>query len=115
MNTPNTHSRRIFLQRAGLATIAVAGGSSFLAGCASGGGDKDSVSGGGAEKSAENPFGVKATDALAVVIFNGGYGDEYAKFHESLYTDQYAEEDRPQGDHRHPPADAAALQRRQPA
>ncbi len=85
MNTPNNYSRRIFLKRAGLAAMAVAGGSSFLASCASGGDGEDEVSGGGEDKTEENPFGVKASDPLAVVIFNGGYGDEYAKFHESLY------------------------------
>lgn len=90
MNSPNEYSRRIFLQRAGLATMAVAGGSSFLAACASGGdGGDDKVNGGGAEKSADNPFGVQATAPLSVVIFKGGYGDDYAKFHESLYTDQF--------------------------
>ncbi len=47
--------------------------------------------GGGADKTDENPFGVDAADPLAVVIFNGGYGDEYAKFHEGLYSDQFAE------------------------
>ncbi len=91
MNAPNRYSRRIFLQRAGLAAMAVAGGSSVLAGCASGGDGEDTVSGGGADKTDENPFGVDAADPLAVVIFNGGYGDEYAKFHEGLYSDQFPE------------------------
>lgn len=92
MNTPNMYSRRIFLQRAGLATMAVAGGSSFLAACASGGGEgDDTVSGGGADKTADNPFGVKASAPLTVVIFDGGYGDEYAKFHEGLYKDQFGD------------------------
>jgi N-acetylglucosamine transport system substrate-binding protein len=92
MNTPNKYSRRIFLQRAGLASIAVAGGTSLLAGCASGGGGgEDTVSGGGKDKTADNPFGVDAADPLSVVIFNGGYGDEYAKFHESLYKKQFSD------------------------
>ncbi|MDQ3616489.1 MAG: N-acetylglucosamine/diacetylchitobiose ABC transporter substrate-binding protein [Actinomycetota bacterium] len=90
MNTPNKYSRRVFLQRAGLAAMAVAG-SSVLAACASGGDGKDTVSGGGAEKSADNPFGVDAASPLSVVIFNGGYGDEYAKFHEDLYADRFSE------------------------
>jgi len=90
MNTPNRYSRRVFLQRAGLAAMAVAG-SSVLAACASGGGGADTVTGGGAKKSADNPFGVDAASPLSVVIFNGGYGDEYAKFHEDLYSDQFSE------------------------
>jgi len=81
-------SRRIFLQRAGLASLAVAG-SSVLGSCASGGGGTDG--GGGAEKTDDNPFGVEPSDELSVVIFNGGYGDEYATFHEGLYTDKFAE------------------------
>lgn len=88
MNAPNRYSRRIFLQRAGLASMAVAG-PSFLTSCATGGDGEDTVTGGGADKTADNPFGVDAADPLAVVIFNGGYGDEYAKFHEGLYEDAF--------------------------
>ena len=80
MSTPNQYSRRLFLQRAILASVAAAGGGSLLAGCASGGGGTSTESGG--ETSAENPFGVKADAPLDVVIFKGGYGDDYAKFHE---------------------------------
>jgi N-acetylglucosamine transport system substrate-binding protein len=68
--------------------MAVAG-SSVLGACASGGGGQDTVSGGGADKTSDNPFGVDAADPLSVVIFDGGYGDEYAKFHEGLYQDQF--------------------------
>ena len=82
-------SRRTFLRGAGLAAVAVAG-SNLLAACASGGGG-DGDGGGGAEKTDDNPFGVQASDALAVVIFNGGYGDDYAKFHEGLYNDRFAD------------------------
>ena len=89
MNTPNKYSRRVFLQRAGLAAMAVAG-PSVLAACASGGGGEDTISGGGADKSSDNPFGVDAAAALSVVIFDGGYGDDYAKFHEELYKDKFS-------------------------
>jgi N-acetylglucosamine transport system substrate-binding protein len=90
MNTPNQYGRRVFLQRAALGSIAAMGGSSFLAACAtSGGDDQNGNIGGGAKQSAQNPFGVQATDALAVVIFNGGYGDDYAKFHESMYRSKF--------------------------
>ncbi len=91
MNTPNKYSRRIFLQRAGLAAVAVAGGSSLLTGCASGGGGEDTVSGAGADKTSDNPFGVESSAPLTVVIFDGGYGDEYAKFHEGLYKDEFGD------------------------
>lgn len=86
--TPNDLSRRIFLQRATMATVAAAGGGSLLAGCASGG-DDNPDSGGGGEKTADNPFGVKKDQALDVVIFKGGYGDDYAKFHQELYKKKF--------------------------
>ncbi len=80
-------SRRVFLQRAGVATVAVAGGSAFLNACASSGGGSGDENRG--ERTDENPFGVEATAPLSVVIFDGGYGDEYAKFHESIYNEQF--------------------------
>ena len=88
MGTPNQYSRRLFLQRAVLVSVAAAGGGSMLAGCASGGGGTSTESGG--ETSAENPFGVKADAPLDVVIFKGGYGDDYAKFHEGLYKQKFS-------------------------
>jgi N-acetylglucosamine transport system substrate-binding protein len=94
MSTPENLSRRLFLQRAAVGTLLATGGSTLLSACASGGSDDSSSdSGGGAEKTAENPFGVKASDPLDVVIFKGGYGDDYAKFHESMYKKKFAESD----------------------
>ncbi len=90
MTTPNNLSRRLFLQRAAVGTLLATGGSTILAACASGG-DDAGTGGGGADKTAENPFGVKAADPLDVVIFKGGYGDEYAKFHESLFKKKFGE------------------------
>ncbi|WP_020393002.1 N-acetylglucosamine/diacetylchitobiose ABC transporter substrate-binding protein [Kribbella catacumbae] len=90
MTTPNNLSRRLFLQRAAVGTLLATGGSTLLAACASGG-DEGDTGGGGADKTAENPFGVKKEDPLDVVIFKGGYGDDYAKFHESLYKKKFAE------------------------
>jgi N-acetylglucosamine transport system substrate-binding protein len=90
MTTPNNLSRRLFLQRAAVGTLLAAGGSTLLSACASGS-DNSSGGGGGADKTADNPFGVKASDPLDVVIFKGGYGDEYAKFHESLYKKKFAD------------------------
>ncbi|HEX4907227.1 MAG TPA: carbohydrate ABC transporter, N-acetylglucosamine/diacetylchitobiose-binding protein, partial [Actinomycetes bacterium] len=86
MTSPNQYSRRRFLQQAMLASVA-AGGSSVLAACASGG---DDSTGTGGATSAENPFGVAADAPLDVVIFKGGYGDDYAKFHEELYKKKFS-------------------------
>jgi N-acetylglucosamine transport system substrate-binding protein len=88
MTTPINPSRRAFLQRSAVATMLAAGGGSLLSACATGGGDDTGDTGGG-EKTAENPFGVKADQALDVVIFKGGYGDDYAKFHEELYKKKF--------------------------
>src|SRR5919108_517533 len=72
------------------ATGPVQAAAELIATCASGGSDSGG-GGGGAEKTSENPFGVKASDPLDVVIFKGGYGDDYAKFHESLYQKKFPE------------------------
>jgi N-acetylglucosamine transport system substrate-binding protein len=39
----------------------------------------------GAAKNSANPFGVPEAAPLEVVIFNGGFGEEYAKAHEAMY------------------------------
>ncbi|MEV8506364.1 N-acetylglucosamine/diacetylchitobiose ABC transporter substrate-binding protein [Actinoplanes sp. NPDC051475] len=63
----------------------------FLSACVTGGGDDDDPAAGNTgAKSADNPLGVKADAPLEVVIFKGGYGDEYAKSAENLYTQKYA-------------------------
>lgn len=70
-------------------TGAVLLGTGVLGACATGGGGTpggQTTTGGGAEKSAENPFGVEKGKALDVVIFNGGYGDAYGTEHVNLYN-----------------------------
>ncbi|MEI8412622.1 MULTISPECIES: N-acetylglucosamine/diacetylchitobiose ABC transporter substrate-binding protein [unclassified Kribbella] len=89
MTTPDNLSRRLFLQRAAVGTLLATGGSTLLSACASGGSDDGNTGGGGADKTAENPFGVKDSDPLDVVIFKGGYGDDYAKAHEELYKKKF--------------------------
>ena len=88
MSLPNQHSRRVFLQRAAFASFIAAGGAGTLASCASGGSGGGEATGEG-EVSADNPFGVTADAPLDVVIFKGGYGDDYAKFHEELYGKKF--------------------------
>jgi N-acetylglucosamine transport system substrate-binding protein len=61
----------------------------LLTGCAMGDDDSGGESANQGEKTAENPFGVKADAPLEVVIFNGGYGEEYAKAHEAMYNEKY--------------------------
>ncbi|MEV6305633.1 N-acetylglucosamine/diacetylchitobiose ABC transporter substrate-binding protein [Actinoplanes sp. NPDC051861] len=75
-------SRRGLLQ--GAAGTVAAGA---LAGCAMGGDESTDDAKG--ETSAENPLGVKEDAPLEVVIFNGGFGEEYAKAHEAMYSERY--------------------------
>ncbi|MFF4543733.1 N-acetylglucosamine/diacetylchitobiose ABC transporter substrate-binding protein [Streptomyces sp. NPDC001435] len=77
--------RRDLIKRSaalGLLTIPTAG---FLSACASGGGDSSNDGGDQGKTSKSNPFGVKKGGKLDVVIFKGGYGDDYAKAWESDY------------------------------
>ncbi|BCJ55007.1 carbohydrate ABC transporter, N-acetylglucosamine/diacetylchitobiose-binding protein [Actinoplanes sp. NBRC 14428] len=63
----------------------------LLSACVTNGGDDgDRAAGNTGAKSADNPLGVKADAPLEVVIFKGGYGDEYAKSAETTYTQKYA-------------------------
>lgn len=61
-----------------------------LGGCALGGGggevDTDGAKG---ETSAGNPLGVREDAALEVVIFNGGFGEDYAKAHQEMYRQRH--------------------------
>ncbi|MEU7904909.1 N-acetylglucosamine/diacetylchitobiose ABC transporter substrate-binding protein [Actinoplanes sp. NPDC049118] len=78
-------SRRGLLH--GAAGVAAAG---TLAGCAVGG-DDGAEGGAKGETSAGNPLGVKRDAPLEVVIFNGGFGEEYAKAHEAMYRQRHPE------------------------
>ncbi|XVV15455.1 N-acetylglucosamine/diacetylchitobiose ABC transporter substrate-binding protein [Actinoplanes sp. CA-131856] len=78
----HTISRRGLLQ--GVAGVTAAGA---LGGCAMGGGDTEDDAKGSV--SANNPLAVKDDAPLEVVIFNGGFGEEYAKAHEAMYKERY--------------------------
>ena len=80
-----TISRRGLLH-AGAAVGAMAGASA-LTGCAMGGDDKKDDA--KADANAANPLGVKEDAPLEVVIFNGGFGEEYAKSHEAMYKERW--------------------------
>ncbi|WP_307872686.1 N-acetylglucosamine/diacetylchitobiose ABC transporter substrate-binding protein [Paractinoplanes ovalisporus] len=60
-----------------------------LAGCVTSGSDDKPAADSGAEKTADNPLGVKADAPLEVVVFKGGYGDDYAVKAEAKYTEKY--------------------------
>ncbi|WP_433218675.1 N-acetylglucosamine/diacetylchitobiose ABC transporter substrate-binding protein [Dactylosporangium sp. CS-047395] len=77
-------------RRALLRTGALAATSATLGACAlSGGGNDQPTSTEQGAKNAANPLGVKEDAPLEVVIFNGGFGEDYAKAHEAMYTEKY--------------------------
>ncbi|GAA0944408.1 N-acetylglucosamine/diacetylchitobiose ABC transporter substrate-binding protein [Pseudonocardia zijingensis] len=89
MNRPRPGlDRRQFLQRLAAAGLLTVPGAGLLSACATGGGGTTTSAQG--EVSAQNPLGVAADAPLDVVIFNGGYGDEYARFHQELYKGRYS-------------------------
>jgi N-acetylglucosamine transport system substrate-binding protein len=92
MSAPSTSdssvSRRDLLQRATAAGVLAATGGGVLSACAMGGGGGNDKAEGGAKNSA-NPLGVSESAPLEVVIFNGGFGEEYAKAHEAMYKERY--------------------------
>lgn len=82
-------TRRTVL-RAGAGVAAAAGAAGLLAGCALGGDDKSGSSNKyEGTKSDKNPLGVKEDAPLEVVIFDGGFGQDYAKAHEAMYKEAY--------------------------
>lgn len=95
--SPADVSRRQLLIRSAAVAALAGPGSALAAGCAAGSGSapkgkasgSSSSSGGAASKDPKNPFGVKASDPLDVYVFKGGYGDDYAKAFEALYTKKY--------------------------
>src|SRR5581483_4142519 len=82
----NGTSRRTLLRNAAAVGLVAVPGAALLDACATSSGGGGSTSGSGGTKSAENPLGVDPNAPLEVVIFAGGYGDEYAKqVHVPLY------------------------------
>ena len=80
-----TISRRGLLH--GVATAGAVTATGALTGCVMGGGNDDEGAKGGVN--AANPLGVKEDAPLEVVIFNGGFGEEYAKAHEAMYRERH--------------------------
>ncbi|MDZ5444025.1 N-acetylglucosamine/diacetylchitobiose ABC transporter substrate-binding protein [Micromonospora sp. 4G57] len=83
-------NRRDILRRSAAAGLLATPAAGLLAGCATSGGDDKSDAGTyKGTKSEQNPLGVKEDAPLEVVIFNGGFGEEYAKAHEAMYKEKY--------------------------
>ncbi|KUM78817.1 MULTISPECIES: N-acetylglucosamine/diacetylchitobiose ABC transporter substrate-binding protein [Streptomyces] len=71
--------RRDVIKRSAALGLAAVPATGFLSACASGGGDDSSDDSTKGTASKENPFGAAKGSKLDVVIFKGGYGDDYAK------------------------------------
>ncbi|MFC0504757.1 N-acetylglucosamine/diacetylchitobiose ABC transporter substrate-binding protein [Micromonospora costi] len=83
-------NRRDILRRTAAAGLLATPAAGLLAGCATGGGgDDDKGETYKGTKSEQNPLGVKEDAPLEVVIFNGGFGEDYAKAHEAMYKEKY--------------------------
>ncbi|MFC7530265.1 N-acetylglucosamine/diacetylchitobiose ABC transporter substrate-binding protein [Actinoplanes sp. GCM10030250] len=61
----------------------------LLGACVTASDDEAPAATAGGAKSADNPLGVKPDAPLEVVVFKGGYGDEYAIKAEQKYTEKY--------------------------
>ncbi|MEV6611247.1 N-acetylglucosamine/diacetylchitobiose ABC transporter substrate-binding protein [Kutzneria sp. NPDC051319] len=76
-------TRRQLIQRAAALAVLAGPAAGVLSACAGGGGTASGPSG---TKSATNPFGVAEDAPLDVVIFDGGFGQDYAKYDIGLYS-----------------------------
>jgi N-acetylglucosamine transport system substrate-binding protein len=86
-------NRRDLVKRSAALGLVAVPSAGLLSACASSGGDDDSSStptpsSGTADKN--NPFGVKDSDALDIVIFDGGYGHDYATALGKLYESKHS-------------------------
>jgi N-acetylglucosamine transport system substrate-binding protein len=91
-STPAPHPHEGVGRRALIKRSAALGGlgvpaMSFLSACASSGSGAHSV--GEGTKSAKNPLAIKESAPLDVVIFDGGFGDQYAVDAEAIYHHRY--------------------------
>ncbi|QUQ71357.1 N-acetylglucosamine/diacetylchitobiose ABC transporter substrate-binding protein [Kutzneria sp. CA-103260] len=76
-------SRRQLLQRAAALAVLAGPAAGVLSACAGGGGTGPAQTG---AKSTTNPFGVVEDAPLDVVLFDGGFGKDYAQYDLNLYT-----------------------------
>jgi N-acetylglucosamine transport system substrate-binding protein len=79
-------SRRDLIKRATAYGITAVPTTTLLSGCATSWGGVRQEKG---TKSAANPLGVAESAPLDVVIFNGGFGDAYAKQFEAMYAKEF--------------------------
>jgi N-acetylglucosamine transport system substrate-binding protein len=84
---PGTRATRRGVLRGAAAAGVVAATATAVPACAMGGGDdRDTARG---DRNDTNPLGVDPEAPLEVVIFNGGFGEEYAKAHQAMYRKRH--------------------------
>ncbi|MFG2437187.1 N-acetylglucosamine/diacetylchitobiose ABC transporter substrate-binding protein [Streptomyces sp. NPDC048508] len=89
-SSPEGVGRRDLIKRSAALGLITVPTMSFLSACASGGGDDTSDDKGAGKTSKDNPFGVKKGGGkLDVVVFKGGYGDDYAKAWEAAFDKKW--------------------------
>lgn len=81
-------NRRDLIKRSAAVGLVAAPGMGLLSACASGGGENENKVEKG-KKSQDNPLGVNKDAKLEVVIFNGGYGDQYALDNHKIYEKSF--------------------------
>jgi len=80
-------TRRSMLRSAAAAGLLATPAVGLLSACA--GSDTSDDGAGSGAKSNANPFGVKDDTKVEVIVFNGGLGDEYAKFDKTLFEGKH--------------------------
>ncbi|MET9145266.1 N-acetylglucosamine/diacetylchitobiose ABC transporter substrate-binding protein [Streptomyces sp. NPDC004042] len=80
--------RRSLIKRSAALGLASVPAMSFLSACASGGGDGQDKAKAG-KKTAKNPLGVNDTAQMEFVLFDGGFGSEYAKDATEIYQKNF--------------------------
>ena len=81
-------NRRDLIKRSAAVGLVAAPGMGLLSACASGGGENENKVEKG-KKTKDNPLGVNKDAKLEVVIFNGGYGDQYALDNHKIYEKNF--------------------------
>jgi N-acetylglucosamine transport system substrate-binding protein len=81
--------RRDLIKRSAALGLIAVPTMSFLSACASGGGGDDQDKAEAGEKTAKNPLGVNNSAQLEFVLFDGGFGKEYAEDAVKIYEKNF--------------------------
>ncbi|CQR61167.1 N-acetylglucosamine/diacetylchitobiose ABC transporter substrate-binding protein [Streptomyces leeuwenhoekii] len=81
--------RRDLIKRSAALGLISVPAMSFLSACASGGGGDDGEKAKAGEKTAKNPLGVNESAPMEFVLFDGGFGKEYAEDAVKIYEKNF--------------------------